>query len=187
MDSDALYSRYEAIFEGIEAPFAFVDLDALESNASEMLARSAGKQVRIASKSVRCCDVLRRIEGIDETFRGFLCLTLPEALHLSSEGFRDLVVGYPTVDRHAVSALRALAAETDDPAAVPTLMVDEAAQLDLIEGAPGAADEPVKVAIDIDAGYRALRGSVQIGPKRSPLRTPARCGSSRRRSSPARA
>ncbi len=174
LDADALYSRYEALFEGIEAPFAFVDLDALEANAAEMLARGGGKPIRVASKSLRCCEVMRRIERLDERFRGLLCLTLPEALHLSEEGFRDLVVAYPTVDRHALSRLAKLGAERagSDPGAVPTLMVDDVAQLDLIEGAPGSSAAPIKVAIDIDAGYEALRGAVQIGPKRSPLRTP---------------
>ena len=46
---DALHDRYEAIFEGIEAPFAFVDLDALDANADAMLARAGGKPIRVAS------------------------------------------------------------------------------------------------------------------------------------------
>ncbi len=173
MDGHSLYSRYEAIFEGIEAPFAFVDLEALEANAAEMLGRAVSKPIRVASKSVRCCEVLRRIEALDDRFRGLLCLTLPEALHLSGEGFRDLVVGYPTVDRHAISELASLAAGGADPGAVPTLMVDDGAQLDLIEGAAGSGGVPVKVAIDIDAGWVAMRGALHVGPKRSPLRTPA--------------
>ncbi len=37
------YRRYEAAFEGIDAPFAFVDLDALRSNSTEMVAPRAGQ------------------------------------------------------------------------------------------------------------------------------------------------
>ena len=169
MDGPELYDRYEAIFEGIEAPFAFVDLGALGANADAMLARAAGKPIRVASKSVRCREVLKRIDARDERFRGLLCFTLPEALMHAEAGRRDLVVAYPTVDRHAISRLAELAQA--DPAAAPALMVDEAAQLDLIEGAVGAGPAPVPVAIDIDVGYRALRGAIQAGPKRSPLRT----------------
>ena len=168
---DLLHDRYEAIFEGIEAPFAFVDLDALGANADAMLARAAGKPIRVASKSVRCRGVLERIDARDERFRGLLCFTLPEALMHAEAGRRDLVVAYPTVDRHAISRLAELAQA--DPAAAPVLMVDEAAQLDLIEGAVGGGPAPVPVAIDIDVGYRALRGAIQAGPKRSPLRTAA--------------
>jgi len=166
---DSLHDRYEAIFEGIEAPFAFVDLGALGANADAMLARAAGKPIRVASKSVRCREVLERIDARDERFRGLLCFTLPEALMHAEAGRRDLVVAYPTVDRHAISRLAELAQAA--PAAAPALMVDEAAQLDLIEGAVGAGPAPVPVAIDIDVGYRALRGAIQAGPKRSPLRT----------------
>jgi D-serine deaminase-like pyridoxal phosphate-dependent protein len=173
LDGEATYDRYEAIFEGIEAPFAFVDLDAMEANAAEMLGRAGGKPIRVASKSVRCCEVMRRIEAIDSQFQGLLCLTLPEALHLSAEGFRDLVVAYPTVDRKAISALGQLAAGASDTAAVPTLMVDDPAQLDVIESAAGSGSSVrIKVAIDVDAGFHTARGLVQIGPKRSPIRTP---------------
>lgn len=171
MDADRLYERYEAIFEGIEAPFAFVDLDALEANAGEMLGRAAGKPIRIASKSVRCVEILRRAQALDERFRGLLCLTLPEALFLEEQGFRDLVVAYPTADRRAISRLAELAAH--DREAAPTLMVDDPVQLDLIEAAVGVGEVAIKVAIDVDMGWHGLRGAVQIGPKRSPIRTAA--------------
>jgi D-serine deaminase-like pyridoxal phosphate-dependent protein len=168
---DALHDRYETIFEGIEAPFAFVDLDALAANAGAMLARAGTKPIRVASKSVRCQAVLERIDALDERFQGLLCFTLPEALMLAAAGRRDLVVAYPTVDRHAISRLGELA--QSDPGSAPVLMVDEAAQLDLIEGAVGGGPAPIPVAIDIDVGFRALGGAFAAGPKRSPIRTAA--------------
>ena len=61
MDPAAAYARYEAAFEGRDAPFAFVDLDAMWSNADEMLARAGAKPIRVASKSVRCRAVLDAI------------------------------------------------------------------------------------------------------------------------------
>ena len=169
-DPTGLYERYETIFEGIEAPFAFVDLDALRANADEMIARSGSKPIRVASKSVRCREVLSRIGAHSDRWQGHLCFTLPEALFLADRGFRDLVVGYPTMDRHAVSTLAGLAAA--DPAAAPTLMVDDPVQLDLIEGAVGRGTTPIKVAIDLDVAWQTLRGNVSVGPKRSPVRTP---------------
>lgn len=167
--ADALHDRYEAIFEGIEAPFAFVDLEGLGANADAMLARAGSKPIRVASKSVRCRGVLDRIDARDDRFQGLLTYTLPEALKLAEAGRRDLVVAYPTVDRRAISRLAELA--HSDPGASPVLMVDEAAQLDLIEGSVGGGPTPIPVAIDIDVGYRALRGAIQAGPKRSPIRT----------------
>ena len=48
-----LYQRYEQAFGERDAPFAFVDLDAMWANGREMLARGRGKPIRVASKSVR--------------------------------------------------------------------------------------------------------------------------------------
>ena len=172
MDRQQLYYRYEAIFEGVQAPFAFVDLDALERNGHEMVGRAAGKPIRVASKSVRCRAVLDRIPRIDPSYKGLLCFTLPEALWLAELGYRDLVVAYPTVDRDALATLNRLAAS--DPDAAPTVMVDDIPQLDRIEGAAsnGGGSNPVPVAIDIDVSWRPTgRRGMAIGPKRSPVRT----------------
>ena len=89
---------------------------------------------------------------------------------LARAGHRDLLLAYPSVDRRAISELASLAAE--EPGAAPVLLVDDAVQLDLIEGAVGRGPTPIEVAIDVDVGYQAMRGALQIGPKRSPIRTP---------------
>lgn len=165
------YRCYEAIFAGIEAPFAFVDLDAMWSNAEFMLARRNGKPIRIASKSIRCRAILERIFARDDAFRGILSFTLPEALFLADAGHANLLVAYPTTDRGAIGQLAALAAENSERA--PILMVDEVAQLDLIEGSLSDGPAKIRVCIDLDLSWRPLgRRAVTIGPKRSPIRTP---------------
>jgi D-serine deaminase-like pyridoxal phosphate-dependent protein len=78
------------------------------------------------------------------------------------------VVAYPTVDR---AALRALAGGPARDRV--TIMVDSAEHLDLVAAAAGPGGGPVRVAIDVDAGWRPLGGHISIGAKRSPLRTPA--------------
>jgi D-serine deaminase-like pyridoxal phosphate-dependent protein len=164
------YERFERSTEGIEAPFALVDLDAMWSNADEMLARAAGKPIRVASKSIRCRPLLERILTRDPGYRGLLTYTLPESLWLAHEGFEDLVVGYPTTDRTAIGELAGL---TDaQPGSAPVLMVDSVAHLDLIEDAAADGSAPIRVAIELDVGYWPLGGRLRIGPKRSPIRTP---------------
>jgi D-serine deaminase-like pyridoxal phosphate-dependent protein len=80
-------------------------------------------------------------------------------------------VAYPTADR------RALAALAGDQAAATAIavMVDCTDHLDLIEKAvAGVADPlPIRVALDIDAGYVAFGGRLRAGARRSPVRTPA--------------
>jgi D-serine deaminase-like pyridoxal phosphate-dependent protein len=127
------YERYEAIFAEVEAPFAFVDLDAMRANAEEMLGRAGGKPI------------LRGEEGFD----GLMTFTLPETLWLAEQGFENLLLAYPTADTAALGelALRSVA----NPAGAPIVMVDCAEHLDAIESVLGAGAAPVRVCSDIDA------------------------------------
>ncbi|MGB0873603.1 MAG: amino acid deaminase/aldolase [Solirubrobacterales bacterium] len=162
----ARLERYERLFADRGRPFAFVDLDALWTNASQMLDRAGSKPIRVASKSLRCAPVVRRILERDRRFAGQLTFTLPETLWLRRLGFDDLVLAYPTVD---VDALRELASATqNDPVGAPTTMVDCIEHLDLIERAHGGG-APVRVAIEVDSGYWTMGGRVKLGPKRSPI------------------
>lgn len=161
--SEGLLARLELATAELEPPFAVVDLDAFWRNAADMRRRAAGKQIRLASKSLRCRELQERVLA-GEGFSGTLAFTLPEALWLADSGFQDIVVAYPSVDR---AALRALGERPDaDRIAV---MLDSPAQLDLIED---AADAAVDVCIDLDAGLWLAGGRVKIGAKRSPVHTP---------------
>jgi D-serine deaminase-like pyridoxal phosphate-dependent protein len=163
------HQRYEEIFAEVEAPFAFVDLDAMWANADDMLQRAAGKPIRVASKSVRSRAVLDRILRRDERFRGLLTFTLPETLWLAEQGYEDLLIAYPTADTAGLAelAVRSVA----NPDAAPIVMIDSVEHLELIESVLGAGAAPVRVCIDVDAGWWPLGGRVKIGPKRSPVHT----------------
>ncbi|HKH42488.1 MAG TPA: amino acid deaminase/aldolase [Solirubrobacterales bacterium] len=163
------YERFEAIFSEVQAPFAFVDLDAVWANAADMLRRSRGKPIRIASKSVRSRPVLERLLDLDPGFQGILGFTLPEAIWLWEQRFRDLVVAYPTTDRGCLTRLARITSE--DPDEAPVVMVDSTEHLDLVEEAATSFVAPVRVAMDIDLSWWPLGGRVKIGPKRSPIRT----------------
>ena len=162
------YDRYEQAFENVQAPFAFVDLDAVWSNAADMLRRAQGKPIRIASKSIRCRPMLERLLELDTGFQGTLSFTLAEALWLWEEGMRDLVVAYPSTDRASLVRLARLTAEHPDEA--PVVMIDSHEHLDMIESAASSFVAPVRVAMDVDLSWWPLRGLVKIGPKRSPIR-----------------
>jgi D-serine deaminase-like pyridoxal phosphate-dependent protein len=163
------YERYEQAFASVQAPFAFVDLDAVWSNAADMLRRAQGKPIRIASKSVRCRPVIERLLALDRGFQGVLSFTLPETLWLWEQGLRDLVIGYPTTDRGCLTRLARLTAE--HPEEAPVVMVDSVEHLDLIEEAMGSFVAPIRTAIEIDLSWWPLGGLLKVGPKRSPVRT----------------
>jgi D-serine deaminase-like pyridoxal phosphate-dependent protein len=163
------HARYEEIFAEVEAPFAFVDLDAMWANADEMLRRAGGKPIRVATKSLRCRPMLERILARDEGFRGLLTYTLPEALWLAENGFEEMVVAYPTADIEALEQLAVGSA--GDPERAPVLMVDCPEHLDLIESVLGSGAAAVRVCMDVDAGWWPFGGRQKIGPKRSPVHT----------------
>ena len=158
---DARLERLERATAGIEAPFALIDLDALWANAADMERRAGGKPIRLASKSLRCRALQERVLE-RPGFRGTLAFTLPEALWLAAQGAQDLLVAYPTADAHA---LRRLAG-----GAPVTVMIDSVEQLELIERAVGSSrGAPIRVCIDVDAGWWIFGGRVRVGVKRSPL------------------
>jgi D-serine deaminase-like pyridoxal phosphate-dependent protein len=153
------HERYERIFAAVEAPFAFVDLDAMWANAEAMLERAGGKPIRVATKSIRCRALIEEILRHDQGFAGLMTYTLPETLWLAEQGFENLLLAYPTADEEALGDL------------APMITVDCAAHLDAIESVLGAGAAPVRVCIDVDAGWWALGGRIKIGPKRSPVHT----------------
>ena len=164
------HERYERIFEEVEAPFAFVDLEAMWANAEAMLGRAGSKPIRVASKSIRCRALLEEILRRDPRFAGLMTFTLPETLWLAEHGFDDLLLAYPTADMGALEELALRSAA--DPERAPIVPVDCVEHLDAIQSVLGGDAPPVRVCIDVDAGWWWLGGRVKVGPKRSPLRTP---------------
>ena len=170
-----LASRLSAAVGGPAAgPVVVVDLDAFEANAADLVRRAGGVPIRVASKSLRVPDLIGRALDVPG-FRGVLAYTLAEALWLHDQGVcDDVVLGYPTVD---AAGLRRLCADEAAAAAV-TLMVDDTAQLDVVDAyrpagpdGPDGPRLPVRVAIDVDAGLHL--GRAGLGPRRSPVRDAA--------------
>lgn len=154
----------------LDAPLAVVDLRAFDANAADLVRRSKGKPIRVASKSVRCRALLERVLA-REGFAGIMSFTLAESLWLARSGFRDVLLAYPTADRAGLAEL------TADPelAAAVTVMADDPAQLDLIDAARpdgGRGGARVRVCLELDTSFRLLGGAVRVGARRSPLRTP---------------
>jgi D-serine deaminase-like pyridoxal phosphate-dependent protein len=151
----------------LAAPVAVIDVDALRHNAMDLLVRSGGIPIRVASKSVRVrgvLDAVLRIPG----YRGILSFSLAEALWLA-ETHDDIVLGYPTVDRAGLERL----VHDEVAASRISLMVDDVAHLDLIDNIAAAGQrETIRVVIDADASWRSAALG-HIGVRRSPLFTAA--------------
>ncbi|MFH8992201.1 amino acid deaminase/aldolase [Streptomyces sp. NPDC017940] len=164
-------ARYDRATAHLDAPLAIVDLAAFDANADDLVRRAAGKPIRVASKSVRCRALLERVLTRDG-FAGVMSFTLAESLWLARSGFGDVLLAYPSADR---AGFAELAADPELAAAV-TVMVDDPAQLRLIDDARAGGREEVRVCLELDTSLRLLGGRVRIGARRSPLHDPAQLG-----------
>jgi D-serine deaminase-like pyridoxal phosphate-dependent protein len=158
-----LSGAVDALPEPPVTPLMVVDLDAFDANAADLVGRAGGTPIRVASKSIRVPALLERALATTG-FHGVLAYHLREALWLEQQGVcDDIVVAYPTVDRGALAEL----VGSPRAASRVTLMVDDVAQLDVVDSVRSSRAPQVRVALDVDAGLRM--GGQHIGPKRSPL------------------
>lgn len=165
-DPDAYWGAMSRAIADVPAPVGAINIAALRYNALDMAVRASGVPIRVASKSVRVRDVVDATLALPG-YQGILAFTLAEALWLA-EDHDDIVLGYPTADRAAIARLAA----DETAAARVTLMVDDLAQLDLVDAVVPASSRPViRVAIDADASWRSPALG-HIGVRRSPVHEP---------------
>src|SRR3954454_22198437 len=101
-----LKSTLDIATSELDPPFAVIDLDAFDHNASDLVRRASGVPLRLASKSLRVRVLQER--ALAAGFIGTLCFTLPEALWLAKNGSDDLVSPIPRwTGKHCVSWLEA--------------------------------------------------------------------------------
>jgi D-serine deaminase-like pyridoxal phosphate-dependent protein len=171
--SVALRSRLDAATAALDPPFAVVDLAAFDANAAALEKAAAGTPIRVASKSVRCRDLVRRV--LDRPgWQGVMAYTVPEAIWLVRGGTSDdVLVAYPSTHR---AGLRVLATDPALATAI-TVMIDSTDQLDFLDSVLAPGDrETVRVCLDLDASWRLAGGRVHVGVRRSPVHTPEQAG-----------
>ncbi|MFW5748077.1 MAG: amino acid deaminase/aldolase [Chloroflexota bacterium] len=158
------YETYSRIFAGRPMPFAYVNLDLLDANLRQLSSRAGRKGIRIASKSVRSLALLRYIRDALEAearYAGIMCLTAPEAVWLSQEGFDDLLVGYPTWHpAHVRAVVQRVAAGS-----TISLMIDSVQHVRHLEAI--AADEGVTLPVCLDVDMSVDYGKLHFGVWRS--------------------
>ncbi len=176
-DRTALKERLDRATGHLETPVAAVDLAAFDDNADQLAARSQGKPLRVASKSVRCRTLLERVLA-KPGWRGVMAYTVPEAIWLVRSGVSDdVLVAYPSADR---TGLRELTADAGLAAAI-TIMVDHPSHLDLVDQVTPPGDRPaVRLCLDLDSSWRPA-GPLHLGVRRSPVHSAGQAASLARR------
>jgi D-serine deaminase-like pyridoxal phosphate-dependent protein len=167
--TSGLWNRYRNAVAAAPLPCALVDLDAFEENV-RALARpieDSGKTLRIATKSLRCPDLVRRAHACaGRIARGLMTFTAAETAHWAEQGERDLLLAYPTV--HAGDAH--LVARANAAGAVAAVVVDCREHLQALAAAGREAKTRVPVVVEVDLAWRPLGAATHVGVRRSPLR-----------------
>lgn len=136
------YHEYIAALN-TSSPTLFLDLDNFHKNLYWAEQECGDKKIRLATKSLRSVEIIRRILKSHGCFQGLMTYTLPESLWLKSQGFNDILMGYPTTD---LDALKTLA---KDPEGI-TLMVDRVEHLSLLESIASSHKINFSICVDID-------------------------------------
>ena len=162
------YDTFKNVFKEMALPQAFVDLDAVDENARQILSVANGMPVRIASKSVRCRQLLRYLLDTYPGFNGLMTFTAKEAAWLYGQGFSDILMGYPTVESDELrAALEAFRHGSAKPGI--TFMVCSPVHIKLLNELAKEMHTQASVCIDIDQSL-SLPG-LHFGVRRSPLTT----------------
>jgi D-serine deaminase-like pyridoxal phosphate-dependent protein len=162
----ASYSEWQRALEGRKLPAAIVDLDAFDRNLERVLEYvPEGMTLRIASKSIRVPELLRRALAHSPKFKGLMCFSVEEALELSRQGFSDLLIAYPVASQPSVDALKELHAR--DPEIRIVIDCEEHARL--LNSAFSQAIRPLLVVIEMDCSVRVF--GAHLGVRRSPIRS----------------
>jgi D-serine deaminase-like pyridoxal phosphate-dependent protein len=167
--SDRDYAAYRNALEGRRLPLAFVDLDRFDANIAYVAAtqKKSGKRIRVASKSIRCPALIRRVFTVgDSAYQGILAFTVEEAALLADGGFGDIIVAYPSVQPSDMALMAQLTARGTDI----SLVVDSFEQLACLARTGKSAGVELQACLEIDMSYRPLGSSIHLGVRRSPLR-----------------
>lgn len=158
------YQYYKKALHGIAMPFAFVDLDRFDDNVKAIAARAGNKQIRIATKSIRCVSLMKRILKSSNKFQGLMAYSAQEAAWLSQLGFDDILIGYPCFQKNDIEAI---VHELKKGKRI-TLMVDLPEHVQQINNIGEQHDCTIPVCIDIDMSsnlpglhFGVLRSSIQ--------------------------
>lgn len=137
------YTEYLTALNYPSVPILFMDNESFKKNLSWIKENSGRKKIRIATKSIRSRKVLSDILKSDPVFQGLMTYDIREAVWLRDEGFKDILMGYPTMDVQGVREF------LKNPLEI-TLMVDLPEHLEFLEREAIVAGKKISICIDID-------------------------------------
>src|SRR5579859_1352193 len=169
--ADERWRRYRTLVARETLPCALVDLDALEANVHSLCRplQGSGKTLRVATKSVRCPDLVDRVlAAAGPVAHGLMTYTAAESAFWVSRGQRDVLLAYPVTRGVEARVL----ARANASGATASVVVDCGEHLELLAAAAREASARIPVVLELDVAWRPLGRAVHVGVRRSPLRSP---------------
>lgn len=150
-----------------DLPCAFVDLNAFDANVRSIaqMIEGTGLSIRVATKSIRVPDLIRRVLDSGAPYKGLMCYSAREAEFLADLGFDDFLIAYPTLSELDLKALR----KVHESGKIISLVADDERQLKIINKFFEGISSPFPILLEPDLALRV--GPLTIGVRRSPLRT----------------
>src|SRR5699024_5276445 len=134
-------------------------------NIQTILKASNGKNIRIASKSIRSLPILKDILNYSATFQGVMCFTADEAIYLNNNGLNDLLIAYPVWDTNQLKKV----ANRVSTGQTLTLMIDSIEHIKHLEHIASQNQQQFLVCLDIDLSTKYP--GLHFGVHRSSIKT----------------
>lgn len=170
-----LFGKFNEILrsnrQSITLPAVLVDLESFDKNIQlirDQLTSSPRTSVRIATKSIRVPCLLRRILDSGSPFKGLMCYTVKEAEFLSTLGFDDFLIAYPTQQLCDYIVLKEL---HENQRKRVMIVVDNLKSIEDLHEFMVDLHWPLPVILEFDASFRLFAGLIHFGARRSPIRT----------------
>ena len=172
LDPETQFSAWTKALQEKRLPAAIVDLNAFDHNIKKIADSVAEttKTIRIATKSIRVPELIKRVLDKGPPFKGVMCYSVEEAEYLYSLHIDDFLIAYPSVQKSDLSILRKMT----DAGATVALVLDSKEQMQTIAHHLTEMDSdekshhaPLRIVLDIDMAYQLLW--TKLGPLRTPV------------------
>ncbi len=158
----------------LDLPLVIVDLDVFDKNVKTLvdIAKSKNKALRIATKSIRNLDLIKRITELSKgVVTSYMCFSMHEAEFLAENGLNDFFVPYPTLQKGDV--LKGLNMSLSGHKV--TLTIDSVQHVEILDRMCSEfwgehhmiSPLQLRIAIDLDLSFKLFGGLISLGVHRS--------------------
>lgn len=165
------YGEWKKRLQYASLPALVVDLDAFDRNAKKIIlkleASGSRATIRLATKSIRCVELMKRAMAMSPRFQGWMTYRALETERLAMQGFDDFLLAYPEVEEKELRRLVRLHASGK----TVRMVVDSEEILQALSRIcrEEKITSPFPVVVEIDVSLRLFLGLVRFGAQRSPL------------------